>query len=137
MGTRSPNRHSASEPDPQGVSDAGAEPDTGFEAIAKTGGIRLRAIGIGIVMSALIVGMTQALSIERSAAEVGGGAPAPTPTYLLFLYVLLATPLAGLLHRRLALSRGETLLIYTMMLIAGPITHPYAIGFLIPHTVSP
>src|SRR5438874_6079755 len=65
-----------------------------------SGGIRFRAVAIGLLMSAVIVGMTQAFSIERDAAEVGGGAPAPTPTYLLFFYALLAVPLAGRLHRR-------------------------------------
>ena len=106
-------------------------------AARASGGVRLRAVVLGLLMSAVIVGMTQALSIERDAAEVGGGAPAPAPTYLLFFYVLLSMPFAGSWGRRLALSRGELLLIYTMMLVAGPITHPYGMGFLIPHTVSP
>ncbi len=96
-----------------------------------------RSVALGLLMSAIIVGMTQALSIQHSAAEVGGGAPAPAPTYILFLYVLLAAPLLAGRSRRIGLSRGELLLIYAMMLIAGPITHPFSIGFLIPHTVAP
>jgi hypothetical protein len=115
----------------------GAEDRAAPSAAASEGGIRPRAILIGLAMSAVIVGMTQALSIERSAAEVGGGAPPPTPTYLLFFYVLLSAPLLGRHTRWAALSRGELLLVYTMMMVAGPITHPYSIGFLIPHTVSP
>ena len=74
---------------------ANREPGRNAVTAPKTGGIRLRAIVIGLLMSAVIVGMTQALSIERDAAEVGGGAPAPTPTYLLFFYVLLSVPLAA------------------------------------------
>jgi len=80
--------------------------------------------------------MTQALSIERDAAEVGGGAPAPAPTYLLFIYVLVSLPLAGRWNRRFALSRGELLLIYTMMLVAGRSRTPMAWAS-DPHTVSP
>jgi hypothetical protein len=131
------NKYSPEESGQKPHSGGEKEPSQGSEAVPQSGGIRLRAIAIGLLMSAVIVGMTEALSIERNAAEVGGGAPAPTPTYLLFFYVLLSVPLAGRWNRRLALSRGELLLIYTMMLVAGPITHPYAIGFLIPHTVSP
>ncbi|HLJ54073.1 MAG TPA: DUF6785 family protein [Chthonomonadaceae bacterium] len=101
------------------------------------GGVTARAVVLGLLMSAVIVGLTQAMSIERSAAEVGGGAPAPAPTYLLFFYVLLVAPLLGRLLPGKALTRGELLLVYALMLVAGPITHPYAIGFLIPHTVSP
>src|SRR5690349_5495811 len=99
---------------------AGDEEDArrSSESAPGSGGIRLRSVAVGLLMSAVIVGLTQALSIERNAAEVGGGAPAPTPTYLLFFYVLLTVPLAGRWNRRLALSRGELLLIYTMMLVA-------------------
>src|SRR5439155_10650082 len=89
------------------------------------------------VMAGVIVGMTQVLSIRYSAAEVAGTAPPPAPTALLFLYVLLGGPVLRRLGRRFVLSRGETLLIYLMMLIAGPISHPYAIGFFVPHAVAP
>jgi hypothetical protein len=88
-------------------------------------------------MVLVIIGMTQALSIRYHAADVGGNAPPPAPTYLLFLYVLLAAPLLTRWNRKLGLARGELLLIYTMMLVAGPICHLYSIGFLIPHAVSP
>src|SRR5579871_677859 len=104
---------------------------------AESGGITPRGVGIGLLMVVVIVGMTQVLSIHYDAAEVGGDAPPPAPTYLLFLYILFAAPLLSRWSRRFALKRGELLLIYTLMLIAGPITHPYAIGFLVPHTVSP
>ncbi|HZP83954.1 MAG TPA: DUF6785 family protein, partial [Chthonomonadaceae bacterium] len=99
--------------------------------------VTLRAFVLGVLMMALIVGMTQILSLRYSAAEVAGNAPPPAPTYLLFLYVLLLSPLLRRLGRRFALTRGELLIIYMMMLIAGQITHPYAIGFMIPHIVSP
>jgi hypothetical protein len=121
----------AAEPEPP--SEEAAAP----EIRVSGGGVRLRALALGLLMVVLIVGMTQVLSLQHSAAEVGGGAPAPAPTYLLFFYVLLLAPLLSRFHRRLALSRGELLLIYGMMLVAGPITHQYAIGFLVPHTVSP
>src|SRR5690349_4774462 len=62
-------------------------------------GVTLRALVIGLLMVCLIVGMTQVLSIQRSAAEIGGGAPAPAPTYLLFGYVLLLAPVLSRFHR--------------------------------------
>ncbi len=99
--------------------------------------ITLRAVGIGLVMVVLIVWMTQVLSITYDASDVGGNAPPPTPTYLLFFYALFAAPLLLRGNRRLALSRAELLLIYAMMIIAGPITHLYAMAYLLPHTVSP
>src|SRR5438132_11087584 len=86
-------------------------------------GITPRGIAVGLLMVIVIVGMTQVLSVKHSAAEVGGGAPPPAPTYFLFLYVLLAAPLLTRLNRRLALSRGELLLLHPMIVIAGPITH--------------
>lgn len=107
------------------------------EAFRSAPALTLRAVVLGLLMVGVIVGLTQVFSIQRSAAEVGGGAPPPAPTYLLFLYLLLVAPLLSRLNPRLALSRGELLLIYTMMLVAGPIAHPYGIGFLLPHTVSP
>lgn len=122
---------------PDAASPTAAEAITEADARRNPRIVTPRAVGIGLVMVCVIVGMTQTLSIQRSAAEVGGGAPPPAPTYLLLLYVLLLAPLLGRWNRRLALSRGELLLIYAMMLVAGPITHPYGIGFLVPHTVSP
>ena len=109
----------------------------GREMRLKTGGVTLRAIGIGLVMVVVIIGLTQVLSIQHHAAEVAGEVPPPAPTYFLLAYIVLLAPLLGRWSRRLALSRGELLLIYAMMIVAGPITHPYAIGFLIPHIVSP
>ncbi|HZP80577.1 MAG TPA: DUF6785 family protein, partial [Chthonomonadaceae bacterium] len=131
------NQHSERESRAMSRFAAGTETQSEATVVPETraagGGVRLRALMIGLLMVVLIVGMTQVLSLQHSAAEVGGGAPAPAPTYLLFFYVLLLAPLLSRLHRRLALSRGELLLIYGMMLVAGPITHQYAIGFLIPH----
>src|SRR5438477_423632 len=107
----------------------------GGESRAPGRTVTLRAGGLGLVMSAVIVVMTQLLSLPYSTADIGGNAPPPAPTYLLFLYALFVAPLLTRWNRRLALSRGELLLIYAMMLIAGPITHPDAIGFLVPHAV--
>jgi hypothetical protein len=98
--------------------------------------VTLRSVLIGLVMVTVIVGMTELLSIRYRAAEVAGDTPPPAPTYFLFLYVLLAPALLHL-RRRFALSSGELLLIYAMMLIAGPITHQFGIGFLVPHTIAP
>jgi hypothetical protein len=101
------------------------------------GGVTLRAVLLGLVMVVVIVGMTQLLSIRYHAADVAGDEPPPAPTYFLFLYVLLLAPLLTKLSRRLVFSTGELLLIYTMMLVAGPITHLFGIGFLVPHAVAP
>jgi hypothetical protein len=112
-----------------------AAPQGGERARERT--VTPRAFLIGLLMIAVMVAMTQALSIRQSAADVGGNAPPPTPTYLLFAYVLLAGPVLGRIHHRLALSRGELLLIYVLMLVAGPIMHPIGIGFLLPHATAP
>jgi hypothetical protein len=114
---------------------AGASRFTGERV--RDGTVTPRALLIGLLMIGVTVAMVQAMSIRHSAADVAGEAPPPAPTYLLFFYVLLAGPLLGRIHRRLALSRGELLLIYVLMLIAGPITHPFGIGFLLPHTTAP
>jgi hypothetical protein len=98
--------------------------------------VTVRAVVIGLIMVCVIVGMTELLSIRYHAAEVAGDTPPPAPTYFLFLYVLMAPALAHV-GRRFALASGEMLLIYAMMLIAGPITHLFGIGFLVPHTVAP
>jgi len=113
-----------------------AQPDRASGARRAPGGITLRALMIGLLMVGVIVGMTQALSIRYAVADVGGNAPPAAPIYLLLAYVLLAAFLPWL-RSRFGLSRGELLLIYAMMLVAGPITHPHAIGFLVPHTVAP
>jgi len=96
-----------------------------------------RAVCVGLLMVVFLIWMAQILSIKYRAMDVGASAPPPGTTDLLFFYVLFAAPLLTRLNPRLALSRGELLLVYTMMLVAGPITHPFCIGFLIPHTVSP
>ncbi|MCC6442735.1 MAG: hypothetical protein IT210_04660 [Armatimonadetes bacterium] len=104
---------------------------------ARTGEITLRGVLVGFVMVFVIVAMTQVISIRHRAGEIAGSAPSPAPTYMLFLYMLIFPPLLGKVSRRLILSRSELILIYAMMLIAGPIIHPFAIGFLVPHMVSP
>jgi hypothetical protein len=96
-----------------------------------------RSVGIGLAMVILIIGLTEVIQIQHEAAEVAGNAPPPAPTILLFFYVLLLAPLLLRANRWLAVSRGELLLIYAMMLVAGSIPHEYSMGFLIPHTVSP
>ena len=96
-----------------------------------------RAIGIGLLMVCVIVGMTQVLSIQHAAADVGAGSPPPAPTYLLFLYVAFLAPLLTRLHKKWALTGSELLFIYALMVIVGPISHVHSIGFLVPHTVSP
>jgi hypothetical protein len=97
----------------------------------------VRAVLLGLLMIVMVVAMTQALGIAQSAVDVAGGAPPATPTYLLFFYAVFAGPLLQRLGHRLALSRGELLLIYVCMLIAGPIAHPIGIGFLLPHAAAP
>jgi hypothetical protein len=122
---------------PERSTSADALPSAAAEPGAPRRTASLRAIVLGLLMSAVIVGMTQALSIQNSAAEVGGGAPAPAPTYLLFLWVAGLAPLIARWPGTAPLTRGELLLIYSMTLIAGAITHPYALGFLIPHAAAP
>jgi hypothetical protein len=89
------------------------------------------------VLVALMVGLTQVLQIRYQAGDVGGNAPPPAPTYLLFLWIALAVPLLRRAGVAVGLSRGELLLIYGMMMVGGPIVHQYALGFLIPHVVAP
>jgi hypothetical protein len=100
-------------------------------------GFSWRAFGIGLVLVALMVGLTQVLQIRYQAGDVGGNAPPPAPTYLLFLWIALAVPLLRRAGVAMSLSRRELLLIYGMMMVGGPIVHQYALGFLIPHMVAP
>jgi hypothetical protein len=109
----------------------------GAPARVRTRTVTPRALLIGLVMTVVVVAMTQVLGIRHSAADVAGGAPPAAPTYFLFLYVLLVAPLLRRLGAHLALSQGEMLLIYMMMIVAGPITHSFGIGFLVPHMVAP
>ncbi len=99
--------------------------------------VTLRGVIIGFLMIGVIIAMTQAMSIQHSAADVGGDSPPSAPTYLLFAYVLLGAPLLRRIGERFALSRGELLLTYVLMLVAGPITNQYGIGFLLPHAAAP
>lgn len=98
--------------------------------------VTLRGVILGLLGMVLIIAMTQVMSIRHSAADVGGDAPPPAPTYLLFFYILIG-PLLQRISSWLALTRGELLLIYMMMLVAGPITHQIGIAFLLPHCVAP
>src|SRR4051812_22124242 len=94
---------------------AGAAADRLTGERVRDGTVTPRALLIGLLMIGVTVAMTQAMSIRHSAADVAGEAPPPAPTYLLFFYVLLAGPLLSRISRRLALSRGELLLIYVLM----------------------
>jgi hypothetical protein len=96
-----------------------------------------RGIALAMAMVVLMVGMTQAMNIRAQAADVGGSSPPVAPTYLLFLWTLFIGAVPAGLRRRLRLSRGDLLLAYCSAMISGPIAHQYAIGFLVPHTVSP
>src|ERR1051325_2711806 len=99
--------------------------------------VTLRAVLLGLVMVCVVIGMTQTFNILYHAADVAGSAPPSAPTTFLLLYVLLLAPLLTRLGKRFGLSRGEMLLIYAMMIVAGPIAHLYAVGYLLPHTVAP
>ncbi len=99
--------------------------------------LRMRAVLLGLVMVCVIVGMTQTLSIRYNSADVAGSAPPSVPTAFLLLYVLLLAPILNRLGKRVGLSRGEILIIYSMMIVAGPIAHLYAVAYLLPHTVAP
>jgi hypothetical protein len=88
-------------------------------------------------MVVLMVWMTQVMTIRALAADVGGSSPPVAPTYLLFLWTLLAGGLPAALRSRLRLSRGDLLLAYCAAMISGPIAHQYTVGFLVPHTVAP
>jgi hypothetical protein len=96
-----------------------------------------RGIALALAMVVLMVGMTQAMTIRAQAADVGGSSPPVAPTYLLFLWMAAASVLPTGLQRRLRLSRSDLCLAYCAAMISGAITHQYAIGFLVPHTVAP
>ena len=99
--------------------------------------VTLRSVLIGLLMVCAVIGMTQTFNILYHTSDVAGSAPPSAPTTFLLLYVLLAAPLLSRLGKRVGLSRGEMLLIYSMMIVAGPIAHLFAIGYLLPHTVAP
>jgi hypothetical protein len=112
----------------------GAEPATGTR---RAGGVTARAIVIGLAAVAFITVLSQKLDLWRYMTYVTGGAPPAAQTYLLFLLVVLVALAVRLGARRLALSRGELLVIYLMMLVGGPISNREGIGFLICHPVIP
>lgn len=99
--------------------------------------VTLRSILLGLLMVGVVIGMTQTFNIRYHAADVAGSAPPSAPTTFLLLYVLLLAPLLTRFGKKMGLSRGEMLLIYAMMIVAGPIAHLYAVGYLLPHTVAP
>src|SRR5579871_3695292 len=99
--------------------------------------VTLRAVLLGLVMVCAVVGMTQTFEIRYHAADVAGSVPPSVPITFLLVYVLLLAPLLTRLGNKIGLSRGEMLLIYAMMLVAGPVAHLYAVGYLLPHTVAP
>jgi len=114
-----------------------APPSAPGTGVSRERAVSARAFFIGLALVALMVALTQILQIRYLAGEVGGGAPPPFPTYVLFLWVALALPLLRRFGVGAGLSRGELLLIYTMLLVAGPVSHQFGIGFLIPHMVAP
>src|ERR1044071_5557602 len=91
--------------------------------------VTLRAVLLGLVMVCAVVGMTQTFNIRYHTSDVAGSVPPSAPITFLLVYVLLLAPLLARLGKRIGLSRGEMLLIYAMMIIAGPIAHLYAIGY--------
>jgi hypothetical protein len=99
--------------------------------------VTLRAVLLGLIMVCAVVGMTQTFNIRYNTADVAGAAPPSAPTTALLVYVLFILPLLSRFGKKVGLSRGEMLLIYAMMIVAGPIAHLYGVGYLLPHTVAP
>ncbi len=102
---------------------------------------RLTARGVILAGGALLlmVGLTQSMTIRAQAADVGGSSPPVAPTYLLFLWTAAigVVPTAHAGRRHWGCTRADLLLAYCAAMISGAIAHQYAVGFLIPHTVSP
>jgi hypothetical protein len=100
-------------------------------------GLTLRAVLLGLAAVALLTLLSQKLDLWLYLTYVTGGAPPPAQTNVLFLLVLFAVLMVRLGARRWALSRGELLVIYLMMLVGGPISNREGIGFLVCHPVIP
>ncbi len=89
-----------------------------YEAKDRAGGVTWRAVGIALIMLAVMTPIAFWFEIAWDKADAFVGVPSLTPTVLLFL-------LAGVtglpLFRRMGLSRRELLVVYSIMLVAGPV----------------
>jgi succinate dehydrogenase/fumarate reductase cytochrome b subunit len=101
----------------------------------------LHTVGKGCTAKALIVGLIGAICIglgspynnmmiKGSAMDIWNVTPAAT--FLFFLLVAIVNVLLRLLHRRLALERGELAVAYFLMLVANTLPGRGFSGFILP-----
>ena len=95
-------------------------PAPGNETAARDG-LTPRAFGIGLVLCGLMcLGLTYNRMITQGSFLGGGYYMDRGALFVLFLLVVAANPLLGVIKKRFVLSRGELLAIYTMFLILLP-----------------
>ena len=95
-------------------------PAPGNETAARDG-LTPRAFGIGLVLCGLMcLGLTYNRMITQGSFLGGGYYMDRGALFVLFLLVVAANPLLGVIKKRFVLTRGELLAIYTMFLILLP-----------------
>ncbi len=80
--------------------------------------IRLRAVLLGLVLAALICGLTPINNIYNQATPLGGGHFPLAPFYILLLTTMLAGLLAKILPKARLITGQEMLVVWLQMVLA-------------------
>jgi hypothetical protein len=99
--------------------------------------ITLRAVVVGLLLCAAIGLAGPYWTFYLHASTLFLDYSVAGATFLLFLVVLLGNGVLGLAVPRLALRRGELVVVTAMMLVAGAICTMGLVGYLIPNIAAP
>ena len=101
-------------------------------AADSVGGVTRRAVLIGLVLLALLVPTAFYVEIAWNRADMFVGVPSMTPVVVLFVLA----GAAGLpVLRRVGLTRREVLVIYSMLLVAGPLIGATTLAWMLCGTI--
>jgi len=107
--------------------------DAPVAAGRRGGEVSWRAVLAGLAILALLAPTCFFLEIVWGGESIVAGAPAPLPIVLLFLLAAItATPILG----RARFSRQELLVVYSMVLVGGPLFNTQVLFYLIPKVVT-
>ena len=96
------------------------------------GGVTRRAVLIGLGLLVVLVPIAFYVEIAWNKADMFVGVPSMTPVVLLFVL----TAATGLpIFRRVGLSRRELLVVYSMLLVAGPLIGATTIAWMLCSTI--
>ena len=85
--------------------------------------IRLRAVVVGLILSAVICGLTPVNNIYDQGTPLGGGHFPLAPFYILLLTTILAGTVARILPRARLITGMELLVIWMQMVLASGIAY--------------